>query len=130
MSSESPTSGRGIRLANDVAERHLVGIAQTRKRLKMAENSWRENARIIIDKHRVSPTLLLGSVPVGVSSENPGKTASTHKELTVMADKTSKTKRKRLPKGWRTYIRRLKREARKSGIAYRRPVREQPQDKK
>jgi hypothetical protein len=47
-----------------------------------------------------------------------------------MADKTSKTKRERLPKGWRTYIRRLKKEARKSGIAYRRPVREQAQDKK
>ena len=46
-----------------------------------------------------------------------------------MADKTSKTKRKRLPKGWRTYIRRLKKEARESGIAYRQPVRQQSKDK-
>jgi hypothetical protein len=42
-----------------------------------------------------------------------------------MADRTSKTRRKRLPKGQRTHVRRIKQAARKSGIAYRRPVREQ-----
>jgi hypothetical protein len=47
-----------------------------------------------------------------------------------MADKTSKTKRKRLPKGQRTHVRRLKEEARKSGIAYRRPARKQAPDEK
>ncbi|MBN1450670.1 MAG: hypothetical protein JW963_06610 [Anaerolineales bacterium] len=38
-----------------------------------------------------------------------------------MTDKTSKTQRKRLPKGQRTHIRRLKQAARKAGIAYRQP---------
>jgi hypothetical protein len=57
VSSESPTSGKGIRLVNDVAERYFVGNAQTRKRLMMIENAWRENAKIIIDEHRISPTL-------------------------------------------------------------------------
>ena len=47
-----------------------------------------------------------------------------------MADKTSKTKRKRLPKGQRTHVRRLKQAARKAGIASRPPVREQAPDKK
>jgi hypothetical protein len=47
-----------------------------------------------------------------------------------MADKTSKTRRKRLPKGQRTYIRRLKQKARKTGIAFRLPVREQALDEK
>jgi len=36
-----------------------------------------------------------------------------------MTDKTIKTKIKRLPKGQRTHVRRLKREARIAGIAYK-----------
>ena len=47
-----------------------------------------------------------------------------------MAYKTNKKQSKRLPKGQRTYVRRLKQEARKSGVAYRRPVYEQTPDKK
>ena len=38
-----------------------------------------------------------------------------------MTDKTGKAKPKRLPKGQRTNIRRLKQEARKTGTAYRPP---------
>ena len=129
MSSESPTSGKGIRLVNDVAGRYFVGNAQTRKRLKMMENAWRENAKVIIDEHRVSPTLCWAVCRSACRVRIEAR-QRLHKELTLMADKTSKTKHKRLPKGQRTYIRRLKQEARKSGIAYRRPVREQAQDKK
>jgi hypothetical protein len=33
----------------------------------MIETSLRENAKIVITKHGISPTLLLGSLPVGVS---------------------------------------------------------------
>jgi len=39
-----------------------------------------------------------------------------------MADKTSKTKKKRISKGMRQYIRRLKQESRKEGTVYRAPV--------
>jgi hypothetical protein len=39
------------------------------------------------------------------------------KELTPMADKTSKTKPKRLSKGGRIHVRRLKQAARKAGTA-------------
>ena len=46
-----------------------------------------------------------------------------------MADKTNKKQSKRLPKGQRTYIRRLKQAAREAGTAYHRPVREQTSDK-
>jgi hypothetical protein len=38
-----------------------------------------------------------------------------------MTDKTSKTKPKRLPRGQRAHIRRLKQEARKTGTVYRPP---------
>ena len=49
-----------------------------------------------------------------------------------MADKTSKTKPKRLPKGHRKHVRRLKQAARKAGVPYRRPPagREQTPDRK
>ena len=47
-----------------------------------------------------------------------------------MADKTSRTKRKRLPKGQRTHVRRMKQAARKAGVAYRLPVRAQEPDEK
>jgi hypothetical protein len=39
-----------------------------------------------------------------------------------MANKKSKTKTKRLPKGQRIHIRRLKQAARKAGSAYSQPV--------
>ncbi|HET7089049.1 MAG TPA: hypothetical protein VFL17_10390 [Anaerolineae bacterium] len=39
-----------------------------------------------------------------------------------MADKTSKTKPKRLSKGQRTHVRRLKQAARKTGIAHSPPT--------
>jgi hypothetical protein len=39
-----------------------------------------------------------------------------------MADKTSKTRPKRLSKGQRTHVRRLKQAARKADIVYRKPI--------
>ncbi len=39
-----------------------------------------------------------------------------------MANKTSKAKPKRLPKGQRTHVRRLKQAAREAGIAYTQPI--------
>jgi hypothetical protein len=39
-----------------------------------------------------------------------------------MADKTGNTRPKRLPKGQRTHVRRLKQAARRAGIAYTRPA--------
>ena len=39
-----------------------------------------------------------------------------------MTDKISNTKKKRLSKGMRQYIRRLKQEAKKEGTVYRAPI--------
>ena len=47
---------------------YFVGNAQTLKKLEMVENSLRENAKIVITEHGISPTLLLGSLPVEVAS--------------------------------------------------------------
>jgi hypothetical protein len=40
-------------------------------------------------------------------------------DLLPMSNKTSKTKTKRLPKGQRTHVRRLKEDARKAGVVYK-----------
>jgi len=62
-----------IRLVNESAERYFVGNAQTLKQMEMIETSLRENAKIVITEHGISPTLLLGSLPVSVSSEKGAK---------------------------------------------------------
>jgi regulator of protease activity HflC (stomatin/prohibitin superfamily) len=59
-----------IRLVNEAAEKYFVGNAQALKQLEMIENSLRENAKIVITEHGISPTLLLGSLPVNVSETN------------------------------------------------------------
>jgi len=40
-------------------------------------------------------------------------------EFLPMADITSKTKSKRLPKGQRTHVRKMKQEARSAGLVYK-----------
>ncbi|MAU00014.1 MAG: paraslipin [Anaerolineaceae bacterium] len=65
-----------IRLVNEAAEKYFVGNAQTLKQLEMIETSLRDNAKIVITEHGISPTLLLGSLPVTVSNEKNGRKAS------------------------------------------------------
>lgn len=59
-----------IRLVNEAAEKYFVGNAQALKQMEMIENSLRQNAKIVITEHGISPTLLLGSLPMSVSTEN------------------------------------------------------------
>ena len=61
-----------IRLVNEAAEKYFVGNAQSLKQLEMIENSLRDNAKIVITEHGISPTLLLGSLPVSISTEKNG----------------------------------------------------------
>jgi regulator of protease activity HflC (stomatin/prohibitin superfamily) len=66
-----------IRLVNEAAERYFVGNAQTLKQMEMIENSLRENAKIVLTEHGISPTLLLGSLPVSMAPiEKNGREAS------------------------------------------------------
>ncbi|MFZ6030578.1 MAG: SPFH domain-containing protein [Chloroflexota bacterium] len=62
-----------IRLVNEAAEKYFVGNAQALKQLEMIENSLRENAKIVITEHGISPTLLLGNLPVSMSGEKTTK---------------------------------------------------------
>jgi regulator of protease activity HflC (stomatin/prohibitin superfamily) len=61
-----------IRLVNEAAEKYFVGNAQALKRLEMIENSLRENTKIVITEHGISPTLLMGSLPVSITSDKSG----------------------------------------------------------
>jgi regulator of protease activity HflC (stomatin/prohibitin superfamily) len=56
-----------IRLVNEAAERYFQGNAQALKQIEMTETALRDNAKIVITEHGVSPTLLLGDLPVSVS---------------------------------------------------------------
>jgi regulator of protease activity HflC (stomatin/prohibitin superfamily) len=57
-----------IRLVNESAQLYFQGNAQALKRMEMTEAALRENAKIVITEHGVSPTLLLGNLPVSVSA--------------------------------------------------------------
>jgi regulator of protease activity HflC (stomatin/prohibitin superfamily) len=59
-----------IRLVNEAAQKYFVGNAQMLKQLEMTESALRDNAKIVITEHGVSPNLLLGSLPVTVSSDS------------------------------------------------------------
>ena len=58
-----------IRLVNEAAQRYFQGNAQALKQIEMTETALRDNAKIVITERGVSPTLLLGSLPVTVSSD-------------------------------------------------------------
>jgi len=64
---------KAIRLVNEAAHQYFIGNAQTLKQMEMIETSLRENAKIVITEHGISPTLLLGNLPVSVSSEKGAK---------------------------------------------------------
>ncbi len=67
-----------IRLVNEAAEKYFIGNAQALKQMEMIENSLRENAKIVITEHGISPTLLLGSLPVNITSEQNGHVVTLH----------------------------------------------------
>ena len=62
-----------IRLMNEAAEKYFIGNAQALKQLEMVENSLRENAKIVITEHGISPTLPLDNLPMSVTSEKSAK---------------------------------------------------------
>ena len=55
------------RLVNEAAAKYFVGNAQALKQMEMTETALRENAKIVITEHGISPTLLLGSLPVSMA---------------------------------------------------------------
>ncbi len=58
-----------IRLVNESAEKYFHGNAQVLKAMEMTEASLRDNAKVIITKEGINPTLLLGNLPISVTPE-------------------------------------------------------------
>jgi hypothetical protein len=58
-----------IRLVNEAAEKYFVGNAQALKQLEMVETALRDNTKVVITEHGISPTLLLGSLPISPPGE-------------------------------------------------------------
>ena len=58
---------QAIKLVNEAAQQYFQGNAQALKQMEMTETALRDNAKIVITEHGISPTILLGSLPVSVS---------------------------------------------------------------
>lgn len=57
---------QAIKLVNEAAEQYFQGNAQALKQMEMTEAALRDNAKIVITEQGISPTLLLGNLPVSV----------------------------------------------------------------
>ena len=55
---------KAIQLVNEAAEKYFRGNAKELKRLEVTENSLKDNSKIIVTEKGISPTLLLGELPV------------------------------------------------------------------
>jgi len=58
-----------IRLVNEAAQQYFQGSAQLLKQYEMTEASLKDNAKVVITEHGVSPSLILGNLPVAVSTD-------------------------------------------------------------
>ncbi|MCP4163155.1 MAG: SPFH/Band 7/PHB domain protein [Deltaproteobacteria bacterium] len=57
---------RAIQLVNESAEKYFKGNAKDLKTLETTENSLKHNSKIILSKEGITPTLLIGEVPMGI----------------------------------------------------------------
>ena len=53
-----------IRLVNEAAQQYFRGNAWALKQMEMTENALRDNAKVIITEHGISPSIFLGDLPV------------------------------------------------------------------
>ena len=53
-----------IQLVNEAAEKYFKGNAKELKQLEVTENSLKDNSKIIVTEKGISPTLLLGELPL------------------------------------------------------------------
>ncbi len=53
-----------IRLVNEAAEQYFQGNAQVLKMIEMTETALKDNTKVVVTEHGISPTLLLGDLPM------------------------------------------------------------------
>ncbi|MBN1249645.1 MAG: SPFH/Band 7/PHB domain protein [Anaerolineae bacterium] len=59
-----------IRLVNEAANAYFLGNAKTLREIEMTETALKNNAKIVLTEHGISPTLLLGNLPTGPAEES------------------------------------------------------------
>ena len=60
---------KAIKLVNEAGQKYFVGNAQALKQMEMTEAALKDNAKVVITKEGISPTLLLGDLPVTLTKE-------------------------------------------------------------
>jgi len=60
---------QAIRLVNEAANTYFHGNAQVLRRIEMTENSLKNNAKVVLTEKGITPTLLLGSLPITQTEE-------------------------------------------------------------
>jgi len=60
---------KAIELVNEAAQKYFQGSAQVLKQIEMTENALRSNAKVVITEKGITPTLLLGELPVSITPE-------------------------------------------------------------
>jgi len=55
---------QAIQLVNEAAEKYFIGNAQKLRQLEMVEKSLKDNAKIIITKEGINPSILIGDLPI------------------------------------------------------------------
>ena len=60
---------RAIELVNEAAEKYFRGNAKDYKQLEVTENSLMHNSKVILTEKGITPTLLIGELPLNGSKE-------------------------------------------------------------
>ncbi len=55
---------QAIQLVNEAAEKYFIGNAQKLRQMEMVEKSLKDNAKIVITKEGINPTVLIGDLPI------------------------------------------------------------------
>lgn len=67
---------KAIELVNQAAEKYFKGNAKELKQLEVTEGSLKDNSKIVITEKGISPTLLIGELPIG-GTDKAAETAKT-----------------------------------------------------
>ncbi len=60
---------QAIKLVNEAANTYFQGNAQILRNIEMTENALKNNAKVVLTEHGISPTLLLGAMPTSEVKE-------------------------------------------------------------
>ncbi len=55
---------QAIQLVNEAAEKYFIGNAQLLRQMEMLEKSLKDNAKIVITKDGINPSIIIGDLPI------------------------------------------------------------------